>query len=356
MPVFNALWGLGANGNDADALALYPLTEASGTRADRLGTSDLTDNNTVGSGTGVWGEVCADFEASNTELLSAASSAVFDRGDTDWFLNVWVKLESKTAAFMVCKDKGSGARQWRLDYDSASDRFRWFVFDSSNNVAGTVTANTIGSPSVGTWYNITVWHSATDNEVGIRVNGGTAETSATTAAASTGVTGFRVGSGGEGGTEYPYDGLMAALGLWSRVPTTADGSELSGGPEPVTASAQGLAGTAQQGETLTATPAGWGLPSPLDGGTNGDITNGFRWTRSDDDSGTNEADIAGATSSTYTQVEADVGKYLRCWISGTNDGGNDPAADTATPFTDVVAEAAVPAAVAGRARLMKGVG
>ncbi len=51
------------------AVAHWPLDETSGTRADSVGSNDLTDNNTVLSATGMFGNA-ADFEATSNEWLS----------------------------------------------------------------------------------------------------------------------------------------------------------------------------------------------------------------------------------------------------------------------------------------------
>lgn len=337
---FNELWGIGSHSDDADVAALWPLNESSGTRADSVGSLDLTDNNTVGSGTGPWGGTAADFELDNSESLSHADHATLDPGDTDYFFHVRVKLESKPASedmTILAKDEIEVTdRQYRLQWDNGNDRFQWFVFDSSDSVAGGVLANTLGSPSLGAWYDILVWHSATDNEVGIRVNGGTADTSATTAAAGTGSAQFFIGQRDDGSGDMHFDGLISSVGMWSRVPTTSDGDELSAGPEPVNSVAPALSGTEQVGQTLSCTSGTWGLASPFSSGTNGTVTYAYQWTRSNDAGGTGESDIGGATSSTYTPVSADEGKFIRCRVRASNTGGYDADADTNSDMSGAI--------------------
>ena len=215
-----------------DLISYWPLNEASGDALDAHGSNDLTDENTVGSATGIIGNA-RDFEASNTEAFSHADSADFDRGDTDFTGSVWVKLESKPANDMtiLAKDElGVSDRQYRLQWDQGNDRFQWFVFDSSNNVAGSVLANTIGAPSLATWYHIVCWHSATDNEVGIIVNGTAADTSSTTAAVGTGSATFFIGRRDDVGSfKVPWDGLIDECGLWGRLLTSYEKSRLYGG-------------------------------------------------------------------------------------------------------------------------------
>ena len=73
-------------------------------------------------------------------------------------------------------------------------------------------------------------------------------------------------------------------------------------------------GTAQVGETLTADTSGI---SDSDGITS--VSYSYQWIRND---GTSDADISGATDSTYTLVAADEGKTVKVRVSFTDDAGN----------------------------------
>ena len=90
-----------------------------------------------------------------------------------------------------------------------------------------------------------------------------------------------------------------------------------------------VSGTAQVGETLTAGTSGI---VDADGLTN--ATFNYQWLADD-------ADIAGATGSTYTLVEADEGKTVKVRVSFTDDGGNDETLTSAA--TDAVAAPEPPA-------------
>ena len=83
----------------------------------------------------------------------------------------------------------------------------------------------------------------------------------------------------------------------------------------------GISGTAQVGQTLTATTSGI---SDADGkmkAENGDTGYAYthQWIRVD---GGTETDILGETSSTYTLSSSDVGKTIRVRVSFTDDAGN----------------------------------
>ena len=105
-------------------------------------------------------------------------------------------------------------------------------------------------------------------------------------------------------TDADYQGIMIA-GVAVTV-TEAVNAPATGKPE--------ISGTIEVGETLTADTS---RIADADGLTS--VSYSYRWVRVD---GTNEADIAGATGSTYTLVEADEGKGIRVRVNFTDDAGN----------------------------------
>ena len=94
-----------------------------------------------------------------------------------------------------------------------------------------------------------------------------------------------------------------------------------------------VSGTVQVGETLTADTSGIADADGLDAAA---FT--YQWLADD-------ADIAGATGSTYTLVEADEGKTVKVRVSFTDDGGNDETLTSAA--TDAVAAPEPPAKPTG---------
>ena len=93
------------------------------------------------------------------------------------------------------------------------------------------------------------------------------------------------------------------------------------GSVPVISGVPTISGTAKVGETLTATAASvTGTPTPTDT---------FQWQRSDNGS-TEWANVSGATSTTYTAVSADEGKFLRVVQTSTNEAGSDTANSAST--------------------------
>ncbi len=76
-----------------------------------------------------------------------------------------------------------------------------------------------------------------------------------------------------------------------------------------------ISGTAQVGQTLTADTSGI---SDADGLTN--VSYSYQWIGND---GATDTDISGATSSSYTLMDADEGKYIKVKVSFTDDADND---------------------------------
>ena len=113
--------------------------------------------------------------------------------------------------------------------------------------------------------------------------------------------------------------------LSNRVELTVTGPEGSDENSPATGSPT-ISGTAQVGETLTADTSGISDP---DGPAN--PTFAYQWIRSD---GTNDADISGATESTYTLVDSDQGSTIKVRVSFTDDAGN-PESLTSAPTAPV---------------------
>ena len=111
-----------------------------------------------------------------------------------------------------------------------------------------------------------------------------------------------------------------------RMLSNSPSATVSGPPNTAATGAATITGTAQVGETLTADTSGI---SDADGLDNAVFS--YQWLADD-------ADISGATGSTYTLAAADEGKAVKVRVSFTDDAGNDEsltseATVTAAPLT-----------------------
>jgi hypothetical protein len=91
-------------------------------------------------------------------------------------------------------------------------------------------------------------------------------------------------------------------------------------PAPTNTAAPAVSGTAQEGQTLTASNGTWtGNPTSF----------GYQW-QDCSSSGKNCSNISGATASSYQLASGDVGHTVRVVVSATNEGGTTAANSAAT--------------------------
>lgn len=183
------------------AVSAWPLNEASGTRADQVGSNDLADNNTVGVGTGQFGNA-ADFESGNAEYLSIADNPSLSLGDTDWQISLWLKPESdSTWNWAVNKDS---AGDGEIEISSQGGTWIFKVY-SSGGFGGAASVSS-GTFTTGSWALLVAQHSATSNKIRLSVNGSAfAETSHSAGVANT-TAPFELGA--LSAYSRYYDGLM----------------------------------------------------------------------------------------------------------------------------------------------------
>jgi hypothetical protein len=205
--------------------AYWPLNEETGqTRRDRTGNNNhLTDNNSDverRDGMSVNSSGC-EFTTSATEYLSRTDDASLQIANNNKTFVFWVKLKDTSANYqIVSKNAGSPNRDYHCLYNLAADRFRFVLFDTGD-AAHTVDADRLGSPSADTWYMVTIYHDADNDNMGIQINdlraniidmasGGVQNTSAE----------FRIGIQSNG--SFPLNGFVDAVGVWDRVLPSGD--------------------------------------------------------------------------------------------------------------------------------------
>jgi hypothetical protein len=103
---------------------------------------------------------------------------------------------------------------------------------------------------------------------------------------------------------------------------TSDPTAVVAAAPPVNTSPPAIAGTAQQGQTLSASTGTWSGTAPF--------TYAYQWRRCDTGGG-GCADIASATTTTYTLVAADLGTTIRVAVTGSNSAGSSVASSIQTP-------------------------
>lgn len=208
------------------AIAVWHLDEASGTRNDSVGTNHLADNNTVTTAAAKLGANAAQFTAANSEYLSIADNADLSTGNIDFTVGLWVKLDS-LAGIQVIANKGSWGttQEYLVDYDgTASFRFRFTVTSDGGAGLTVVSANSLGAPVVGTWYQITAWHDSVLDTINIQVNGGTVDSASHTTGGFNGTGPFELGRNVALGRYL--DGKLDEVAFWKRTLTGSERGQL----------------------------------------------------------------------------------------------------------------------------------
>lgn len=209
-------------------VSYWDLEEASGTRYDLHGSNNLTDNNTVTSATGKVGNA-ADFEASNSEYLSitdASQSGLDITGDLSF--SAWIKLESLTtgAVHTICaKDNGAAERSYLFSvWDSGTNNWNLMLWSWDSGSGGEI-FNVTWSPSTATWYHVVMTYDVSASKAEFFVNGSSigSETLTNTDIYS-GSGPFSIGGRGDGA--YLFDGVIDEVGIWSKVLTSTEITDL----------------------------------------------------------------------------------------------------------------------------------
>lgn len=171
------------------------------TRSDSVSSNNLTDNNTVVSGVGYIEGVGADFEASNSEYLSAGD--VLDITGT-YSMSLWFRPESVNIT-QVFVGKSDGTNGYQFGLNSSG---KMFVKHEATTYTDTGTALING-----VWYHLAVRFDASANNVYFYLDGvlnstiGSATVDPTNTAHN-----FHIGR--RSSTDY-VDGVLADVAIWT---------------------------------------------------------------------------------------------------------------------------------------------
>lgn len=207
-----------ANPGTTGLVSWWTLGESSGTRYDsHTFGNHLTDNNTVGSALGKLGGLSAKFVAANIESLSINDNASLSMNNTSFTIATWVKLSSKANHGDMVIKWTDAAPEYALVYNNASDRFN-FHAGLNSSTGSAVTANNLGSPSVGVWYFVVAWYDGTS--LNISINNGEPNSVGYTGGVADGSNSFRLGD--RVSSQYPFDGSLDEVVIYKRVLTSAE--------------------------------------------------------------------------------------------------------------------------------------
>lgn len=192
-------------------VSYWSLDQPSGTRADSVGSADLTDNNTVGSDTGKNGNA-ASFVAANSESLSTTTT--FPPSEADFSVSGWIKPTATSGVHIIfASGNGTGAGEWQL-------------WQGGDFVVELDSGGSVGAGAASTdWQHVFLSYTTADKKLAFYCNNVLRNTAT---GAGTGAYGagkvFSIGKWADG--SYCYDGLIDEVGFWSRVLTEDERTEL----------------------------------------------------------------------------------------------------------------------------------
>lgn len=190
----------------ASLVSYWSLDETSGLALDAHGANPLSNNNSVGAGTGI---VSGDrvFTAASAQYFSHADNADLSTGDIDFSFNLWFKVASLVDAQILAKDDNS-VREYGAYTDSGGNAY-FFVFGPSSEFA-----QAASTYSTGVWVNLACGHSSVDNVIWIAVNAGTPVTAAHTPGVRDGAAVFALAARSDGALFL--SGELDQVGFWKR--------------------------------------------------------------------------------------------------------------------------------------------
>ena len=199
-------------------VSYWKLDETTGTRVDSVGTNHLTPTNAPGSAAGKIGTAC-DFESTSSQYLSHADPTPL--GDEDFTYSLWFKRESLGGNVqLIGKDTNTGRCYYM--FTNGSSVFLTFGDDAKTAV--------ISVANDTNWHFVCAWHDAVADTMHIQVDGGTVGSMATAGIFPNPlVQQVRIGARQYPTAEDYFDGLIDEVGLWRRVLTAQERSDLYNG-------------------------------------------------------------------------------------------------------------------------------
>lgn len=145
-------------------------------------------------------------------------------GDIDFTIAAWFNSSNlATNRGLVTKWGAGPDGEYRLAWEVGTG-LRLVV----RNTANTANAIVLSSETIGmnTWYHVVAWHDSVNNQIAIAVNDGTPVTTGHSTGVRTAALAFVIGAFNN--ANY-FNGLIDEVGLWKRVLTSGERTDLYNG-------------------------------------------------------------------------------------------------------------------------------
>ena len=238
-PLLGGPLGGGPLGLLTNLVAYWDLNESSGDRADDSGNGfTLSDNNTVGSGTGVdTGTTAADFVTANDEYLTTAdpTTASLAPRTGDYTICIWVNADTSAEMIFGISDSDVTTGGFLMIYTAAGSNVRVRCEDSASVNATSLTNGGGLGDSTGVWRFVMVRVDRTADTYSVYVDdvqqsfftyGTTRDISALDDITVVTSDAKRLTLGREYWGGLTADGRMQGLGIWSENLTAAQSAWL----------------------------------------------------------------------------------------------------------------------------------
>jgi hypothetical protein len=218
--------GTGSSLND-DIVAFWKLGEAAGSlRVDSVTGYNLSENNgPISQATGKIGNA-VQLTSASSHFLNTSDTDDLSAGSTDITIAAWVYLDSLGTMTYASKWLNTGSNfEYAMQHDSGNNRFRFFVSSNGSGFTDLVGSSS-GAISTATWYFVVMWFDTAAQTIYIQVNNGTVDSkNIAVSALHDGTADFLISGINNGGAQL-FNGRVDAVGVWRRVLTTSERSEL----------------------------------------------------------------------------------------------------------------------------------
>lgn len=197
-------------GFDLTGLEAYWKLDETGTnnRADSHGANTLTAGATMTEAAGKIGNA-AEFTSQATDILSINDNASLSFGDEDMEITGWINVGAETVSSYVISKESVTTREYLIYHSNTAHKLYFFVG------ADSVSCDTFGALSTGTWYFFRVQHDAGANTIGISINNGAMDTASHAGGITDGTAPFRIGQDFSGASQF--NGMLDEVAVWRNI-------------------------------------------------------------------------------------------------------------------------------------------
>lgn len=211
----------------------WKLDEASSNADDSHGSNTLLQNGSVGTTTGKLNGARGTFGEYPGTYFYHASNSDLTVGDEDFTVAVWVKTGSSTGnqhcvGEYVFNSSGGG---WTLLTSNDNSGKMRFLAKYNSGTLDVADSTTFGSVADNNWHHVVAWHDSVNNQIGIAIDGGSANTTSYSAGVGSNSIDFEVGWNLALGSlvDARWQGYIDELGFWKRVLTSQERTDLYNG-------------------------------------------------------------------------------------------------------------------------------